>query len=100
MRLVWHIDGGVSCRLIRHCGVGVHVTHLFGGVSGDCPFCGGGNGDFLQEVELAVKLKKLRSLPPSADVETQRAALLSEVEAVTAEMRALGSPPPRAASSP
>ncbi|GAB0490139.1 hypothetical protein MMPV_001371 [Pyropia vietnamensis] len=54
----------------------------------------------LREVELAVKLKKLRSLPPSADIETQRAALLSEVEAVTAEMRALGSPPPGAASSP
>lgn len=53
----------------------------------------------LREVELAVKLKKLRSLPPSADVETQRAALLSEVEAVTAEMHALGSPPPATASS-
>lgn len=54
----------------------------------------------LREVELAVKLKKLRSLPPSADVDTQRAALLSEVEAVTAEMRALGSPPPETVSSP
>lgn len=63
------------------------------------PFLGGGDGDLSQEVELAVKLKKLRSLPPSADVETQRAALLSEVEAVTAEMRALGSPPPATASS-
>lgn len=100
-----HVAGlGYSRRcfyfLFWHCGSGACVTPVFDVVSGGGPLRGGGDGDLLQEVELAVKLKKLRSLPPSADVDTQRAALLSEVEAVTAEMRALGSPPPGTASSP
>jgi len=49
-----------------------------------------------QEVELAVKLKRLRSLPPSASVDAEHAELMAEVASVTAEMRALGVPAPGA----
>eukprot|EP00168_Porphyra_purpurea_P006345 TRINITY_DN17800_c0_g1_i1.p1 TRINITY_DN17800_c0_g1~~TRINITY_DN17800_c0_g1_i1.p1 ORF type:complete len:216 (-),score=59.65 TRINITY_DN17800_c0_g1_i1:396-1043(-) len=44
----------------------------------------------LREVELAVKLKKLRSLSPSASVDAEQAELVAEVASVTAAMRALG----------
>lgn len=50
----------------------------------------------VQEVELAVKLKKLRSRPPSASVDAEEAELMAEVASVTAEMRALGVPAPGA----